>query len=289
MILRIVFAISLFVGLFSCLLVTIYVIAPPPRTNVLVLGLDARPGEGYVTRSDTIILATVDPDQPYVGMLGIPRDLYLNIPGYGENRINAAHILGESEYEGGGVDLAEQTIEENFGVEVHRTLRMNFQAFVAIVDAAGGLDINVEDYIYDDLYPTPDFGTMVIEFQPGLQHMDGERALIYARTRHGASDFERAERQQQVIAALVQKLANPVNWWRLPGVYLAFTTNVDTDLTIIDAILLAPAVAWVGPDGIDRQVLTREMAQTATLDNGASVLDPNWGSISALLDIMFRR
>ncbi len=287
--LRIGLAVSLFSILFTALLVVLYVVAPPPRTNVLILGIDARAGEGVVTRSDTIILATVDPGQPYMGLLSIPRDLYVNVPGYGFQRINAAHVLGESQAPGGGMLLAASTIEQNFGVRIDRVLRLNFEAFVAIVDAAGGLTLDVPERIIDYEYPTPDYGTMVIEFQPGTQIMDGQRALIYARTRHGSSDFERAARQQQVIDALARQMANPANWWRLPAVYRAFAQNVETDLTLLDAALLAPAVLWLGPDGLDRQVLTREMAVGTTLDNGAQVLMPQWGAINPLLDAMFRR
>lgn len=267
----------------------LYVIAPPPRTNILILGVDARPGEGMITRTDTIILATVDPDQPYVGMLSIPRDLYVEIPGYGENRINAAHVLGESEQEGYGIDLAAQTVEQNFGVRVHRTLRLNFDGFVAIIDAAGGVTIDVPESFTDYEYPTPDYGTMTVSFDAGVQHMSGERALQYARIRHGSSDFVRADRQQQVIAALVRQLLHPANWWRIPGVYVAFVQNVETDLTLIDAALLAPAVLWVGPDNMDRQVITQDIAPNATLANGAEVQMPDWSEVDALIDRMLRR
>lgn len=280
---------TLFVLLFTMLFAGLYVIAPPPRTNILILGVDARPGEGMITRTDTIILATVDPDQPYVGMLSIPRDLYVEIPGYGENRINAAHVLGESEQEGYGIDLAAQTVEQNFGVRVHRTLRLNFDGFVAIIDAAGGVTIDVPESFTDYEYPTPDYGTMTVSFDAGVQHMSGERALQYARIRHGSSDFVRAARQQQVIAALVRQLLHPANWWRIPGVYVAFVQNVETDLTLIDAALLAPAVLWVGPDNMDRQVITQDIAPNATLANGAEVQMPDWSEVDALIDRMLRR
>ena len=276
---------ALFIGLMAA----IYVVAPPPRTNILVLGVDARAGDGWVTRSDTILLATVDPSQPYVGMMSIPRDLYLNIPGYGDNRINAAHILGESAQPGGGLVLAEQTVEQNFGVPVHRTVRLNFEAFIAIIDAAGGVTIDVPNSFTDFTYPTPDYGTMVVSFEAGEQTMDGERALQYARIRHGASDFERVERQQQVIEALAAQLVNPANWWRLPGVYLAFAEHVETNLTVFDAALLAPAVLWVGPSNIDRHALDRGMAVGTVLNSGASVLQPQWDLINRLVQEMFQR
>jgi LCP family protein required for cell wall assembly len=280
---------ALFVVAFGALLVALYRIAPPPRTNILVLGLDSRPGEGDVTRTDTMLLVTVDPADLYVGMLSIPRDLYVEIPGYGEQRINAAHVIGESATPGSGPALAAQTIEYNFGVPVHRTVRLNFEGFLAIVDAAGGVTIDVPEAFTDYEYPTPDYGTMVVSFEAGEQHMDGERALQYARIRHGSSDFERAARQQQVIAALIRQLLWPGNWWRWPGVYRAFSQNVDSNLTVLDALAIMPTVVWVGPDGIDRRVIDRDMVTGRTTSQGASVLDPDWARIQPMLDEMFFR
>jgi LCP family protein required for cell wall assembly len=268
-------------------LAAVYIIAPPPRMNILLLGLDARSAEETATRTDTIILATVDPDEPYAGMLSIPRDLYLEVPGYGPNRINAAHVFGELEEPGQGIELAAATIEQSFGVEVHRYVRVNFEGFVAIVDAAGGLTIDVESYFIDYEYPTPDFGTIVIEFQPGRQVMDGERALQYARSRHGTSDLDRAQRQQQVVAALFRRLLSPAGLLRLPAVYRAFAQHVDTNLTLIDAVALAPAVIWVGPDGIDRRVFTDDMFTFSTTANGGSVLAPEWDAIGRVVEEMF--
>ena len=284
---RVALAGGLFVVAFTTLLIVLYRVAPPPRTNILILGLDSRPGEGTVTRSDTIILVTVNPADLYVGMLSIPRDLYVEVPGYGLQRINAAHVLAESVSPGSGPLLVAQTIEYNFGVPVHRTMRLDFQAFVAIVDAAGGVTINVERPIIDYEYPTADYGTTVVEFQPGVQHMDGERALQYARIRHGSSDFERARRQQQVMVALIRQLLMPENWRRWPDVYRAFVQHVETDLTLLDVAAIAPTVLWVGPEGIDRRVIDREMAIGVTTASGASVLEPQWERINPLLDEMF--
>lgn len=269
----------------------LYAVFPPPRMNILLLGVDSRPGEGYVTRSDTIILTTIDPGQPYMGMLSIPRDLYVAVPGHNWSRINAAHTYGESAGEGGGAQLVAQTVANNFGVPVHRTLRMNFQGFVAIVDAAGGIDIDVPAPIRDDAYPTANYGTISIYFEPGRQHMDGERALQYARTRHSSNDFYRAARQQEVIVALTKKLANPANWWRLPGVYVAFISNVETDLTVFDVALLLPAVIETGPDNIQREVLSRENSRVvnANIPGDPYLLAPNWQIINPLVDDMFRR
>jgi len=278
----------LFMLALTVVIAAIYVIAPPPRTNILVLGVDARPGESMATRTDTIILVTVDPGGPYTGMLSIPRDLYVDIPGYASNRINAAHVLGELEEEGRGPEKVIETVEANFGVPVHRYVRLNFEGFVAIVDAAGGVTVDVEKPFVDTAYPTPDYGTMTVEFEAGRQHMDGERALQYARSRHASTDYDRSARQKQVIAALIKRLINPLNWWRLPGVFLAYTQHVDTNLTVVDAVALAPAVLWVGPDGIDQRTFEPGMMTGRTTEAGASVLEPSWPAINAVIEEMFK-
>ena len=282
-------AIALVSGAFSVVFAAIYFVAPPPRLNILLLGIDARPGEGVVTRTDTIILATVDPGQPYVGMLSIPRDLYVNIPGYGPQRINAAHVFAERDNPGTGPQKAMETVAQNFGVPVHRYLRVNFEGFVAIVDAAGGVTVDNEQHFIDYDYPTPDYGTMVIEFQAGRQHLDGERALQYARSRHASNDSDRSRRQQQVIRGLIRQMAWPMNWWRLPAVAQAYIQNVDTNLTLVDVVALAPAVLWVGPDGIDARVFDSSLAYGRTTEGGASVLEPRWEAINPVMDEMFRR
>ncbi len=282
-------ALGLFALVFSCLLTVLYRIAPPPRTNILVLGIDARPGDGVITRTDTMMLVTVDPADLYVGVLSIPRDLYLEIPNYGFNRINTAHILGENAVVGGGPILAAETIEANFNIPIHRTVRLNFQAFVDIIDAAGGIDVDVENDIIDYAYPTLDYSTMVIEFDAGPQTLNGERALQFARTRHGDSDFARVRRQQQVVGGFVSKMLMPRNWWRVPGVYLAFANNVDTDFSLIDGLLLWPTLVWANTAGkVDFQIIDEQMAVGATASSGASVLQPQWSQINPLVEEMFR-
>lgn len=282
-------AAGLFAVIFAVVFGVVYTLAPPPRTNILVMGIDARPGEGVVTRTDTIILATVDPRQPYVGMLSIPRDLYVDIPGYGGQRINAAHVFAERDNAGSGPAKLEETVESEFGVPVHRWVRISFEGFVAIVDAAGGVTVDNEGYFIDYEYPTPDYGTMVVEFQQGKQHLDGERALQYARSRHASSDFDRSHRQGQVITGLVRQLLLPTNWWRWPAVLMAASRHIDTNLTVVDAVALTPAVLWVGPDGIDHRTFDESMAYGRTTAGGASVLEPEWDGINRVTAEMFGR
>jgi len=261
--------------------------ANQPRSNILVLGLDRRPGQGEVVRSDTMILVTVYPAGPRVALLSIPRDLYVEIPGYGSSRINAAHSWGEGAAEGGGPPLAMQTVSHNFGVAVDHYLRLDFNGFRAIIDSVGGIDVVVEETIVDNAYPTEDYGTMRIEIPAGPQHMDGETALRYARSRHGSSDFERAERQQQIVVALARRLLRPEVWPDLPRIYRVIMSSVDTDLTAWDLALLAPTVQRVGAEGFELHVIDRDMTQGWTTPTGGAVLLPRWERIHPLVESLF--
>jgi LCP family protein required for cell wall assembly len=229
----------------ACLL--LYVLFPPSPTDILLMGMDARPGQGYETRSDSIMLLNVTPGRMKVSLMSIPRDVFIWVPGYGEQRINTINVLGEAEIEGTtGPDLLKASLNESFGVDVENYVRLDFNGFVALVDAVGGVDIDVPKQIIDYEYPTLDGGIMTVQFDPGHQHMDGERALQYARTRHQDSDYQRAARQQQVIDAIISKLSNPLYVVYWPGALNAIRSNTDTDLSAWDMARLGPAmlIGW---------------------------------------------
>lgn len=231
-------------------------IAPGP-VDLLILGVDARPGEGYLTRTDSIMLLNVTPGRLRVSLLSIPRDVFIQVPGYGEQRINTINALGEQEAPGSGPALLKASLRESFGVQVERYVRLDFDGFVAMIDAVGGVEIDVPKLIIDYEYPTADGGVMTVRFDPGRQHMDGERALQYARTRHQDDDYQRAARQQQVLDALLRKLADPRYVYTWPRVLYALQAHTDTDLTPWDMWRLGPAVL-LGWSGREQRVLQRE-------------------------------
>jgi len=275
------------VGMVAFLIVVLFLF-PSPRLNILVLGLDRRAAEKtFVSRTDTMILATVDPSQPYVGMLSIPRDLYVTLPNGAEGRINTAHFFAEAESAGTGPAAALQTVRSNFGVTVNRFIRLDFAGFVKIVDAMGGITIDVPAPVTDNAYPTEDGGTQFISFEAGPQHMDGQQALIYARTRHSSSDFARAKRQQLVIQACFNRLLQPGAWVRLPLILAAVSASIDTNLTPFDILRLAPTLLRVGPTGLDRRVIEGNMVQPNTTSSGGSVQLPVWDNINPVLKEMF--
>lgn len=191
----------------------------PPGTaiNILLIGVDERPDhpeEGV--RSDTLIVVHLDTIKRRISLLSIPRDTRVELRDIGPTKINAAYGYGytaarERYGEGvtpaqGGMALAAETVGQFLDLPIHYTAQINFDGFARVIDALGGVTIDVPRRIVDDAYPTADFGTVRVEFEPGPQRMDGARALIYARTRHADSDFGRAERQQQVIRAVVDEL-----------------------------------------------------------------------------------
>lgn len=272
----------------GALLATLAILFPLGRTNILILGVDRRPQETtFVTRTDTMILATVNPAGNYAGMLSIPRDLWVTLPNGSTGRINTAHFFAEAENTGSGPEAAMNTVRSNFGVDVHRYVRIDLEGFVQIVDAMGGVTVDVPSPLIDYEYPTYEYGTTVVQFEAGQQHMNGEQALAYARIRHGSSDFQRAERQQLVVRALMAQMLSPITWPRAPLIYAAVVDVVHTDLTLVDALRIAPTLLLVGPANLDSRVIQDEMVQPFTTDGGAAVLLPVWEAINPVLQEMF--
>jgi polyisoprenyl-teichoic acid--peptidoglycan teichoic acid transferase len=179
------------------------------RVNILLLGIDERESEPGPWRTDTMILLSIDPAAQTAAVLSIPRDLWVTIPGYDlEARINTAHFYGDLRgYPGGGPALAMATVQAVFDLPIQYYIRFNFAGFEKLIDAIGGIDLNVEAPIDDPLYPDSGYGYAPLHIDAGLQHMDGQLALKYARTRHGGlEDFDRMHRQQQVIMAVRDKV-----------------------------------------------------------------------------------
>jgi polyisoprenyl-teichoic acid--peptidoglycan teichoic acid transferase len=265
------------------------VVAKKETVNILLLGIDQRVGEEGPFRSDTMILVSIDPSRNTATMISLPRDLWVTIPGYGENRINAAHSFGDFyKYPGGGVALAKLTVQKALGIPVHYYLRINFSGFEKMVDAIGGITIDVPRHIYDSAYPDNNYGTYVVEFQPGIQQMDGKRALEYARTRHDSNDYDRMQRQQQVIIAARDKILSlniPLN--KIPELLRIAGDSVQTDLTLREIFALAEMVKGIGQDNIIRAAIDESMTSSVTTMQGAMVQVADWDKVNALINQLF--
>jgi polyisoprenyl-teichoic acid--peptidoglycan teichoic acid transferase len=239
----------------------------PTRESLLLMGSDARPAElqrGEVGRTDTMMLFVGDRAAPRVAMLSVPRDLWVDIPGYGQERINAA-------YEFGGGQTAKQTVSNVIGQPVDRYLVIGLQGVRDVVNAVGGVDITVPQAIHDDAYPTEDYGYQTVDIPAGRQHMDGDTALEYARTRHQDSDFARTARQQQIVAAVRNALLNPLNWPRIPAVLVAISRSIKTDASPLDGIALGAAILR-SPGDPDHLVIDTSLATEVTGEDGAYLL-----------------
>lgn len=195
--------------------------------TILLLGTDRRPQESAPARSDTILLMRILPDTQQISLLSLPRDLMVDIPGYGVARINAAHVYGDLYRSlGGGMSLATKTVSNVVGVPIDYTVVIDFQGFISAIDTLGGVTVNVPTALYDANFPTMEYGVKEVSFAPGPNTMDGYTALVYSRIRHPDNDFERMTRQQAVLKGIMLRLQQ--------GGFLA---QVDSTANITDALV----------------------------------------------------
>lgn len=263
------------------------------RLNLLLMGIDRRPTDtGLAFRSDTMMLISFDPVSKQLGILSIPRDLYVPIPGYSERqRINTALPLGEQQRAGFGPKLAMQAVQSNLGMPVNAYVVVDFIAVTKLVDAIGGIDIDVPEPITDYQFPDMNYGYSPLILSAGEQHMDGNTAQKYARTRHGSSDFDRARRQQQVLYAIRDRLLNlstlPQLIVQAPSLYASVSNNVYTDLNVDQIIQLGLWLKDLPSNAIHTGVIDEHYTQNYTTPDGAEVLIPYQGALTTLMTQVF--
>jgi LCP family protein required for cell wall assembly len=245
----------------------------PLRTNILLLGTDDSPERGAAGRTDTIILTTVVPLRPYIGLLSIPRDLWVTVPGVGEQRINTAYFFAEANVPGSGSQAALQTIRENFGVPVRYYAVIHMFGLSALVDALGGVEIVLDSPIGS--------------YRPGTHYLSGEQALTFVRERSSSDDFSRMIRAQILLSAVLAKAVQPSSWPRLPQFTSALAEVIDTNIPFWQWPRLLFALLRGFLFGLDSQTITREMVTPFQTSQGAQVLAPNWEAIYPLLHRMF--
>jgi LCP family protein required for cell wall assembly len=260
------------------------------RVNILLLGTDKRPDEA-IARTDTMILVTVDPNTKTAGMLSIPRDLWVSVPGYYEDRINKAFFLGQQDgYPGGGAALAMKTIQYNLGVPIHFYVKVDFSGFEQIVDTLGGIDIYVPETIDDPTYPDNNYGYEPFYIEAGQHTLNGHDTLRYARTRHTpGADFSRARRQQQVLLAIRDKALQLGMVPKIPELWNTMSGAVETDLQLVDIVELAQLADEIDTANIKSVVIDHTLTVDYIADTGAQVLLPLRDKIKAVIDDMFAK
>jgi LCP family protein required for cell wall assembly len=262
------------------------------RINVLIMGLDYRDWEADAgpARSDTMMLLTLDPIAKTASMLSIPRDLWVNIPGYGQYKINTAHYLGEANrLPGGGPELAARTVEEFLGIDIQYWAVIDFTAFVQFVDYIGGVKVEIKEPMRLEL-----IGTQKKEhLKPGIVTLDGFRALSYVRHRKtGDGDFSRAQRQQEVVLAILGQLqrrdvqrmifANPKGVWDI------FSENIHTNVPFDHAFNMGKLALQINRDQIRSYIIAPPDHVTHEYSpDGLTILKPITQNIRLLRDEIF--
>jgi polyisoprenyl-teichoic acid--peptidoglycan teichoic acid transferase len=272
------------------------------RINILFVGL--RGGDPVMEAcpfcTDTLILLTVDPVTKTAGMLSIPRDMWVNIPGFGYSRINTAWTLGRgSKLPGGGPALTMKTVSHFIGVPVDYYVQVDFDTFVDVIDLIGGVDIyNDETVVLDPMSHGRDFPKVKVTCC-GMRHLNGTVALAFARCRHveqGCQDGDigRARRQQKIIFGIRDKVLAiehfPDLLTRAPELYRTFSSGIHTNLTLSDAMELAVLVRDIPRDGIKNAVIDNNMVSfgnTILGGQNASVMKPLPDKIRLLRDEVF--
>jgi LCP family protein required for cell wall assembly len=273
------------------------------RVTILLMGVDTElvidpngqvsPDRVGPARSDTMILLTIDPQSKTAGMMSIPRDLWVNIPGFNYARINTAYYNGEAnKLPGGGPVLAMRTVEQVIGVPVQYYAQMEFWAFTRLIEDIGKVNVFVEKkIIIDPMGP----GADKIMLSAGWHKLGGVEALGYVRQRHtDGGDVDRSKRQQAVILAVRQQVMDPANFPTIlanaPAMYNDIQTGVKTNLTFDDIMRLGMLAKDIPPENIKTGVIDYKMVQLVDMmvdGQKQSVMKPISDKIRVLRDEIF--
>lgn len=263
------------------------------RFTIIIGGLDSRPDqEGEPVRTDSLMLVSIDPASNGIGVLSIPRDLWVRIPEQeNHDRINRAYFIGESRATGYGPRLLQQTVSWNLGMRIHNYVLIDFQAVINIVDHLGGIEISIDYEINDQRFPDMNYGYDPFYLPAGSHLLDGRDTLRFARTRHGNNDVRRAERQQMVLFALRDRVLS-LNTLQLigpvPSLLATLGDHVETGLELEQIIQLALLLKDVEFDNISMRVMDFEfLEEYVTEEYQQQVLVPRVERLPILLSQTF--
>ncbi|MBI3160342.1 MAG: LCP family protein [Chloroflexi bacterium] len=264
-------------------------LSAPDSITFLFIGSDRRT---TTVRTDTLILANYQPAYGVVTLLSVPRDLYVYVPGWTMQRINAAYQHGEGNrhlYPEGGMALLKDTIRYSLGIQVNHVAMVGFDGFIQIVDTLGGVDVPVA-CAYTDWHiidpkkdPEDEDNWALYTVDAGLVHMDGDLALWYARSRLKSSDFDRGRRQQELLRALFHQALRLNTLTRLPALYQQFSSTVQTDVSLDDLLPLAAVAPGIGTANVRSYFIDSTIVSNWRTPQNAAVLVPKPGALQALV------
>jgi LCP family protein required for cell wall assembly len=253
--------------------------------TILVVGLDRRP-EGGDQNADVIMIAQLDLVNKTVRAVSLPRDLLVQIPDIGYDKINSAYNYGIKANPNdpvAGVAMVRDTVEYNFGIPIDEYVLIDFNGFKDVIDATGGIDVNVPYDITDDEDPTEDYNTESVHFAAGPMHMDGETALKYVRTRHADSDDQRRERQLQVLQALFEQGKSAGSISKIDNMILALGGSAQTSFTLEQQLTLARLALQIDSNEIVLSSLAPPLLQAGYTESGAWVYTGDMNEIVAFV------
>lgn len=257
------------------------------RLNIMLFGVGGAGHDGSQL-TDTIMFASIDTKSDRVGIVSIPRDMAYPLDNGRFEKINAVNAYAEQDHPGEGAVRAAKDISKLLAVRVDHAIKIDFRGFEKFIDALGGVDVDVERSFTDTEYPTTDDLWQTVSFTKGSQHMNGARALIFVRSRHGSngegSDFARSRRQQLVMNAVRERLlsrgvlANPSKIAELWGVV---SSNVQTDLSVWDIAKLAPLASRITRENVVMTVLAQDELAPANVEGSYMLFPriPDWSEI----------
>lgn len=240
----------------------------------MILGSDFRPESGY--RTDVLMLVALDRRSGQVSLVSFPRDLWVAIPGFGEERINTV-------MQKGGFPLLTQTMQTNFGVFPTHYAMIDMEGFLKVIDVLGGIEFETDQVTADDCDSSlePD---RWCEVGPGMVSLDSDWALWYVRARYHSSDFDRLRRTQEVLSAVMDELASPAGFWKLPAIFQIYETEVENNLSTSQITSMLRILSGFNSDVDARNyAITSNEATPWITASGANILLPDIPAIQAIL------
>lgn len=261
------------------------------RINILLSGMGG-PGHDGPYLTDTMIIASIKPSTGEVGLISLPRDLVVEVNKGQWVKINEVYAIGRSLDEKTAADYTKKVIEKTLDLPIHYYGFISFKGFEEFIDNIGGITVKVERGFVDSQYPTNDFKTTTVSFQPGLQTMNGQTALIFARSRHGTnfegSDFARSRRQQLILQAVKEKIfkfSTLLSPQKMEGLYKLVADYLETNMSIWQAIKIANFIKETTESKIYRFVLDDgpdSLLEPGFTKEGAWILQPKDGNFQAI-------
>jgi polyisoprenyl-teichoic acid--peptidoglycan teichoic acid transferase len=247
-------------------------IPPSDQINILLLGSDWRPNSGY--RTDVVLLVSINKKDATINLISFPRDLWVEIPGLHQERINTAMGYG-------GFPLLKSTFEYNFAIPIDYYMMTNFNGFKNIIDTLGGIDIHTSQNTADRCDLSYQHGAWC-SIGPGDAFLDGELALWYVRSRYTSNDFDRTRRAQEVMEGLFKKMMSLDAVARAPELYNLFISSVETDMAFNDMLSLIVVAPTILSDTnrVTRYAIgPNQVASHVIPSSGANVLLPDYNAI----------